>query len=85
MKVGIVGIGIQSPWGCGADDLWESFGKQDCNIRPVVYGKDGEEKCFGYASLLPDKIRDGFDADFFGMHPGQVIFSLRNSRTHLLF
>ena len=72
MRVGIAGMCILSPGGCDSDDL-VSILEGNSNIKPVVYGKEGEEKCFGYASLLPENARNGFDANFFGMHPAQVM------------
>ena len=72
MRVGIAGMCILSPGGCDSDDLLNTL-EGICNIKPVVYGKEGEEKCFGYASLLPEIARNGFDPKFFGMHPAQVI------------
>jgi hypothetical protein len=71
MRVGIAGMCILSPGGCNSDDLLTTL-EGSCNIKPVVYGKD--DNCFGYASLLPEIARNGFDPDFFGMHPAQVMF-----------
>ncbi len=78
MSVGIVGMSILSTGGSDSDDLLNSL-KSNCNIKPVVYGKEGEEKCFGYASLLQEDARNGFDPDFFGMHPAQVCCASRSS------
>ena len=72
MRVGIAGMCILSPGGCDSDDL-VSILEGNSNIKPVVYGKEGEERCFGYASLLPENARNGFDANFFGMYPAQVM------------
>lgn len=86
MRVGIAGMCILSPGGCDSDELLTTL-EGSCNIKPVVYGKEGEEKCFGYASLLPEIARNGFDPDFLECIQRRYCFVKRSrvseSRTYL--
>ena len=68
--VAIVGVGTKTPKGNGLEDLWEALIHNDSQIRTVCAGKN--DQAFGYASVLPTELRDGFDPRFWGMNPAQV-------------
>jgi acyl transferase domain-containing protein len=74
-KVAIVGVGAKTPKGNGLEDLWEALIQNDSQIRTVCTGEG--DQAFGYASLLPDEIRDSFDPKFWGMNPAQVCYHSR--------
>lgn len=72
-KIAIVGLATKTPAGSGLDELYAALLRNDSFVQSVKYGdEDDEEKPFGYASVLPDRLRHGFDVKFWGMTPTQA-------------
>ena len=69
--VAVTGVSCKFPGSNDLGGLWKTLNTHDSLIRPVALGK-GKKSPFGFASLLEDKERNGFDPAFWGLTPAQV-------------